>query len=462
MSDMLDVTADQPSTTGRLAVQDLVPEEVASLAEELVAYHRHFAALFSRREQREWAAVYLHGLLTADVPRKNVEAMALRLLGVGSHAEQQVRALQQFIGEGRWDDEAILAEHQRLVNETLGEEDGVLIIDGSDFPKHGQHAAGVAPQWCGNTGKKENCQAGVVLGYASRKGATLLDRRLYLPESWFDEDHQRRWQDCQIPEETPFQTKQELAAQLVEDIMASGRLQAQWVACDEGYGDSPAFLQRLDATGLWYLAEVPPDSQVWPLLETDGKTERARASSWVPPQTPSHKGPAPQRERLHPASPAKVPLEDLAKQWPSSAWQRFRLLEAHKGPLVADFLVLRAVFPLDRLPGPEVWVVIGRKVSGEASAEPEGKFYLSNAPIETPLSTFVRVSGMRWPIETCFAECKGELGMDQYEVRFWLGWHHHMTLVILAHHFLVRWQQRLKQRGGGPAPHNDTSLAHAS
>ena len=117
------------------------------------------------------------------------------------------------------------------------------------------------------------------------------------------------------------------------------------------------------------------------------------------------------------------------------------------------------MLPLDRLPGPEVWVVIRRKVSG-AAEEPEWKFYVSNAPLETPLSTFVRVSGMRWPIETCFAECKGELGMDHYELRFWLGWHHHMTLVILAHHFLVRWQQRLNQREGGPATHDDLSLAH--
>lgn len=108
-----------------------------------------------------------------------------------------------------------------------------------------------------------------------------------------------------------------------------------------------------------------------------------------------------------------------------------------------------------------MWVVIRRKVSGSAE-EPEWKFYLRNAPLETPLSTFVRVSGMRWPIETCFAECKGELGMDEYELRFWQGWHHHMTLVMLAHHFLVRWQQRLNQREGGPAPHDDTSLAHAS
>ena len=460
MSAVIDVTAEVPRLAGRVPARDLTPEEVAPLAEELTAYVQHFAPLFYRREQREWAAVYLRGLLTANVPRKNVEAMALRLVGAGPHAERPVRALQQFIGEGAWDDEVLLAEHQRQVDQTLGEEDGVLIIDGSDFPKHGSHSVGVARQWCGNTGKKDNCQAGVFLGYASRKGATLVDRRLYLPESWFAEDHQALWQDCRIPDEIPFQTKHELAAQLVEKVMLSDRLRARWVACDEGYGDSPAFLERLDGAGLWYLAEVPRDTKVWPRLQTDGQTERARPSSWVPPQTGSRKGPAPRRERLHPSSPAKVAVEDLARQWPASAWQRFRLLEGHKGPLVADFLALRAVLPRDRLPGPEIWVVIRRKVSG-SSEEPEWKFYLSNAPLETPLSTFVRVSGMRWPIETCFAECKGELGMDHYELRFWRGWHHHMTLVMLAHHFLVRWQQRLNQRGGASAPHDDTPLAHA-
>jgi SRSO17 transposase len=336
MSLVFDITADQPPLPGRLAVQDLASEEVARLSEELVAYHQHFAPLFYRREQREWAEIYLRGLLTADVPRKNVEAMALRLLGVGPHAERQVRALQQFIGEGKWDDDALLAEHQRQVDETLGEEDGVLIVDGSDFPKHGDHSAGVAPQWCGHSGKKGNCQAGVFVGYASRKGATSLDRRLYLPESWFAEDHRTLWQDCQIPDEIAFQTKHELAAELVEKIMASGRLKARWVVCDEGYGDSPAFLQRLDATGLWYLAEVPRDTKLWPLLEMDGQTKRARPSSWVRPQVPSRKGPAPRRERLHPDSPAKVAVEDLAKQWLPRAGAGFacwRDTKAHWSPI---------------------------------------------------------------------------------------------------------------------------------
>ena len=166
-------------------VRTLTTADLAGLVEELAAYHAHFAPLFRRREQRGWAAVYLRGPLTADVPRKNLEALALRLLGAGPAADRQVRALQQFVGEGGWDDAAILAAHQRLVDETLGEADGVLLIDGHETPKQGTHSVGVARQWCGHTGKKDNCQAGVYLGYASRPGYTLLDRRFYLPAAWF-------------------------------------------------------------------------------------------------------------------------------------------------------------------------------------------------------------------------------------------------------------------------------------
>ncbi len=206
----MSVADQQPAITDLTGL--LAPElhvraaDLESIVDELRAYHARFAPLFVRQEQRDWAEVYLRGLLLAEVPRKNVEAMALRLLGAGPGAERQVRALQHFVGEGAWDDDAILAEHQRYVDETLGEADGVLIIDGSDVPKQGTHSAGVARQWCGATGKKDNCQAGVFLGYASRTGATLLDRRLYLPAAWFTAEYQERWRACAIPADTPFRT----------------------------------------------------------------------------------------------------------------------------------------------------------------------------------------------------------------------------------------------------------------
>jgi SRSO17 transposase len=211
----------------------LSAEELPALVEALAAYQARFAPLFKRQEQRDWAALYLRGLLTAEVPRKNVEALALHLLGAGEAAARHVRALQQFLGEGGWEDEALLAEHQRLVAETLGEADGVLIVDGSEVPKQGTHSVGVARQWCGATGKKDNCQAGVFLAYASRQGYTLLDRRLYLPARWFEPEYAARWQACGIPDDTPFATKPALAASMVETLQAAHRLRARWLVADE-------------------------------------------------------------------------------------------------------------------------------------------------------------------------------------------------------------------------------------
>jgi SRSO17 transposase len=442
------VAAPVDLTPGIPAARTLTAADLAGVVGELAAYHAHFAPLFRRPEQRAWAEVYLRGLLTADVPRKNVEALALRLLGAGAGADRRVRALQQFVGAGGWDDAGLLAAHRRLVDATLGEADGVLLIDGHETPKQGTHSAGVARQWCGHSGKQDNCQAGVFLGYASRQGYTLLDRRLYLPAAWFTEDYaDRRWA-CRIPRGTPFQTKHALAGELVEAAVAAGTLRARWVLADEGYGDSPALLDRWAATGLWYLAEVARDTQVWPLVEPDGQTPRGYPARWVPPRAASGKGPAPTKARLHPASPAPQRVDTWAAGVPPDRRQHYRLLEGSKGPLVAAFVAVRVVMVRAGLPGPEGWLLVRRSAPTDA-AEPEDKYYLSNAPAETPLAALVRLSGMRWPIEACFAEGRQELGLDHYETRTWRGWHHHTTLVILAHHFLVRLQRRLDPREGG-------------
>lgn len=158
---------------------------VRVIVTELRAYRASFSSLFARDEQRHWALQYLQGLLL-DLPRKSIEPMALAL------PEGNIRAMQQFIGEGAWDDAAILAAHQRPVAETLGEPDGVLIVDGSEFPKKGEASVGVARQYCGALGKIANCQAGVFVAYASRQGYTLLDRRLYMPAAWFTPAYRAR------------------------------------------------------------------------------------------------------------------------------------------------------------------------------------------------------------------------------------------------------------------------------
>jgi SRSO17 transposase len=394
------------------------------------------------------------------VPRKNVEARALRLLGAGAAADRHVRARQQFLGEGGWDDARILAAHQRLVEETLGADDGVLIIDGSAVPKQGTHSVGVARQWCGHTGKQDNCQAGVSLGYASRRGDTLLDRHLYLPAAWFTEEYRERWWGCGIPRGTPFRTKHELAGTMVEEAVAAGRVRARWVVCDEGDGDSGALLDRWAATGLWSLAEVARDTQAWFLTEPDGPTPRARPERWVPPRAASGRGPTPTKARRHPASPAPQRVDEWAARVPAARWQRYRLLEGSKGPLVAEFAAVPLVAVRDRLPGPEGWLLVRRTVPTDG--EDVGyKYSLSNAPAGTPLGALVRVSGMRWPSEACFAEGRQELGLDHDETRSWRGWHHHLTLGILAQHFLVRRQRRLDPRAGGlPARPGPAATGH--
>jgi len=406
---------------------DLPPQEVAGQVEELQAYHALYAPLFRRREQREWSATYLRGLL-AELPRKSIEPMVLALIGADRDA---VRGLQHFISAGLWDDDAILRRHWQEVEHDLGDDEGVLTLDGSDFPKQGRESVGVKRQYCGEVGKRANCQAGVFLGYASRRGYTLLDRRLYLPEEWVaDAAYAARRDACGIPAETVFQTKPALGGAMIAAVRQAGTLRCRWVACDEGFGRDTALLDRIAGLGLWYYAEVPHDTRVW----------------WERPATAvpawSGRGRKPSREQLVDPAAAPQTVAEVAAMLPTRAWSRQAVKEGSKGPITADFALRRVVAVRDGLPGPEGWLVLRRNPeTGEL------KTYLSNAPAATPPTTLVRVSGMRWPIERCFEEGKQHLGLGDYEVRSWRGWHHHLTLVILAHFFLVRLQCRWGEKG---------------
>ena len=410
-----------PPPSGRPPEHNLAPRDVAALADELVAYHAQFAPLFQRSEQRTWALAYLHGQLLA-LERKSIEPMALALAG------GNVQAMQQFVSVGPWDDERVLHQHQQLVAETLGDaETGVLILDGCDFPKQGTHSVGVARQWCGALGKVANCQASVVACYASTHGYTLVDRRLYLHKDWFTPAYRARWEKCGIPDDLPFRTRRALAAELAATLHTRQVLPFRWVTCDEAFGQNPAFLDAIAALELSYLAEVPHDTRVW----------LQRPPTAVPSR--GTRGPAATRERLTPDAPPPERVAALAAQVPRSQWQRYQIKEGAKGPLVAEFTFVR-VFPVRAdLPGPASWLVLRRSL-GET---PELKTYLSNAPATTRHSTLVWASGMRWPVESAIEESKGEVGLDHYEVRGWVGWHHHTTLSFLAHHFLVRQRCRL-------------------
>ncbi len=340
-----------------------------------------------------------------------------------------VQAMQQFIGLGAWDDDAVLARHQQLVAEALGDAaTGVLIVDGCDFPKQGTHSVGVARQYCGALGKVANCQASVVACYASARGFALVDRRLYVHEDWFTPAYADRRVRCGVPPGLPFQTRTELAWAMVAGLRERGDLPFRWVTGDEHCGNTPVLLDRIADAGLAYFMEVPHNVRVW----------AARPPTAVPAAT-GRKGHPFTRLRLAPGAPAPVRVDALAAALPPSAWQVAQIQEGGKGPLVAEVAFVRAVAVRDGLPGPDVWVALRRALD----ADRELKVYLCNAAADTAPETLVWLLGLRWSVEQAIKEAKEELGLDHYEVRGWRGWHHHTTMTLLAQGFLVRLHSRL-------------------
>ncbi len=406
---------------------NLSSKEVEQFVEELNSYARLFEPAFPRREQWERSQTYLEGLL-GDTPRKNVERMALEM-------GENVRDLQHFVGQSPWKKEPAVIIHQGLIAETLSEADGVALIDESGNVKQGQSSVGVAAQYCGSVGKVANSQVGVEAGYVSRKGYTLVDSQLFMPDEWFDVAHAELRQACGVPTDLVYQSKPEIALKLLQGMLERNPtlaepLRFRWVAADALYGDSIAFRDGVAELGKWYFTAIKSTLQVW----------LHRPEVYLP-EWQGH-GRHPKRLRLlHPTKKA-TPVEALAAHIPADGWTRATLKEGSKGPIVCDFAFLRVIESRESLPGPDVWLMIRRNV-----ADPnELKFYFSNAPATISLLEMVRICGMRWPIETIFKEGKGEIGLDQYETRSWLGWHHHMLLVALAHHFLVRLRIRLKDQ----------------
>jgi len=408
---------------------DLKPEDVHNLLEELREYHSIYSPLFYRSEHRGWGQKYLQGLLL-DIDFKSIEPMVLALQGADQNA---VRAMQQFISEGSWDDDVILKQHWQEVDKSLGDEQGVLILDGSDFLKQGKESVGVKRQYCGEVGKRANCQAGVYLGYTTEMGYTLLDRRLYLPQEWISgEEYAEQRKKCKIPEGIKFKTKQELGWDMIEVLHTEKVLRYRWLCCDEFFGRDTVFLDKVSGIGICYFAEVPHDTRAW--LTTPAT---------FMPQWSGH-GRKPTKKQLEKGEPCFQKVAEIADSLSAQDWSRHIIKEGSKGPMIADFAAMRVVAVRDGLPGPQVWLILRRNCLTH-----ELKTYLSNAPIRTTFETLVRMSGMRWPIETTFEDCKQYVGMGDYEVRTWRGWHHHMTLCILAHFFLVRMRLLLKKKPQG-------------
>ena len=353
------------------------PQAIENPVEQLRAYHAIYSPFFQRGEQRAGAQQYLHGLLL-ELPRQSIEQMVLALEGAQAKA---VRTMQLFISAGAWDDAAILKRHWQEVDQDLGDTDGVLTWDGSDFLKQGQESVGVKRQYCGEVGTRANCQAGVFLGYASHKGYTLLDRRLYLPHEWVeDEAYAPRRRRCGVPTDIPFKTKPTLGWEMIQAVHQAGTLRCRWVTCDEALGRDTDCLDRVAELGLWYFAEVPHDTQVW----------RQRPATAVPAWSGQGRKQTRTRVLAGEAKPAEV--AQLAALLPADRWVRRTIKEGSKGPLVARVAALRVVAVREGLPGPEVWLVWRRNLlTGEL------KTYLCNTPADTPLATLVRLAACAGP-----------------------------------------------------------------
>ena len=401
---------------------NLSEQDIEELMDELKDYITMFEPAFHRVEQLERSEIYLRGLL-GDAARKNIEQMAL---GLG----ENVRNLQYFVGQSPWKTEPVLKIHQRLVAETLGEADGVALIDESGVVKQGDCSVGVAAQYCGAVGKIANSQNGVYLGYASRKGYSLIEGQLFLPEVWFDEAYQEQRAACGVPADLKAKTKPEIGLELLQRAIERKSLPFQWVAADELYGDLPAFRDGVAELNKWYFTEIKCSTLIWE------SCPELYLPEW------KGRGRRPTRLRLRNEKDCPLRVDDLIPSIPVEAWRTATLKEGSKGPIICNFAFLRLIELRANLPGPPVWLIIRRNLDDPSVI----KFYFSNAPLETPLNEFVRISGMRWPIEIIFEEDKGEIGLDQYETRSWLGWHHHMLLVALAHHFLVRLRVRFHEK----------------
>jgi len=393
---------------------NLTQRDVEQCLPELEAYWALFEPAFGRVEQFRRSQVYLRGLLS-DLGRKTTERIALEF-------SENVRDLQHFLGQSPWETTPLVAIHQRQLGALLGEADGVVLIDESGVVKQGVDSVGVGPQYCGAVGKVANSQNGVYLGYVSRQGYGLIAGQLYVLADWFDAAHAEQRRLCGVPAALAYKTKPQIALELLEAAVRRGSLPFQWVAADELYGDSPAFRDGVAALDKWYFTEVKSTSLLW----------QTRPEVYLP-EWPG-RGRHPTRLKLRHPEDRPVEVKELAAYVPREAWLRATIKEGSKGPLVCDFAFLRVVEARNGLPGPELWLVLRRNLDDPTVI----KFYFSNAPAQTPPAEFVRLSGLRWPIETVFEESKGAVGLDHYETRSWLGWHHHMTLVAVAHGFLVR------------------------
>lgn len=385
---------------------DVSEDQARGWLEDLAQLHEQLKPYFPSRSAWSVAGGYLVGLLSA-AERKNSWQMAEET------GQAAPTAFQHLLNQAVWDVDGVRDAVAAYVYEHLGVPGGVLVLDETGFLKKGKASVGVQRQYSGTAGKTENCQIGVFLAYASERGAALVDCALYLPESWASDAERRK--KTHIPPSVQFATKSILARQMLERAFAAG-LKASWVTADEEYGKSSELRAWLEAQQQSYVLAVAGNVGAW------------RDSS--------------KRALLVPEVAASVRPDQ---------WRKLSAGAGEKGERWYEWA--RVLCPTPAPVGWSRWVLLRRSLE-----DGELAYYLAAGPESASLEELVRVAGMRWHIEVCFEQAKGEVGLDQYEVRSWHGWHRHITLSMAALAFLAV----MRHRAMPPPPKGGSASGEAS
>jgi SRSO17 transposase len=369
------------------AQQDGHEQELAAIRKwsaVLAEVEQRIGQHFARSEARKRAMDYLRGLMS-QVERKNSWQLAEALGGATPYG------VQHLLGRALWDVDVVRDELRQYAVDHLADEGAILVVDETGFLKKGRHSAGVARQYSGSAGRVENCQVGVFLAYVSRHGHTLIDRELYLPREWTDDPE--RCAQAGVPADHAFATKPELARQMLERAIKAG-LQPAWVTGDSIYGDGRGLRLWLEEQEQAHVMAISGKEYVWVNLK-------------------------------------QYRISQLLADLPADGWTRLSAGDGAKGPRWYDWLLV----PVNRPPqqGWRRWVLVRRKLEDPSEVTAFAVF----TPEETELETMVRIAGSRWTIEVTFEEAKGEVGLDEYEVRSWTGWYRHITLAMWAHALLA-------------------------
>jgi SRSO17 transposase len=395
-------------------------QQLLALKPELDRFLDQFAPLFGREENQAHMRRFVQGLLHSG-ERRNAENIAEAMSG------GPVRSLQAFLTTGVWSDAQVLQTIRGHVVGVLGDEDAVWNCDETGFPKKGSKSVGVKRQYSGTLGRTDNCQVAVFANYSSVKGHTFMDRRLFLPEDWANDRDRRA--AAGVPAGVIFRTKPALALEMVAQAVAEG-VPFRWVGGDSVYGDSPTFVQGVRQFGKWYVLDSSADARVW--------TTEPRV---IPPeQRPQPKRGRPYTQPLVVGTAERV--DAVIAALPADAWRRLTVAQGSQGPRVYEYAEVWVWFSEEGLPGPRERLLVRRSLG----QEPEWKYHRSNAPPKVPLLKLAQMRATRWTIEEDIQTAKGECGLDEYETRGWIGWHHHTALSLLASAFLVLQRARLGEK----------------